>query len=395
MKKNPISPILAAAGAGLFIAIALSGAPPLYAQANAPKFEVDPYWPKPLPERWITGSIGGVCVDAQDHVFVLNQRDLSNLELDAGQQAPPVLEFDSQGNFVNGWENPNALPGRLHGCVVDRENDVWMTGDEGSIVQKWSHDGTKRLLQLGQKGVYDSSDGTLKGTPRNSSHNLFFNSSGMVPDPKTGDVYVADTNGNYRVAVFDRAGKFLRQWTLNANATEGKLLSLNVETREGLEGFRGQLHQDAGFPRAVLQAYCIAIDNDGNVYVCDRFANRLQVYDKQGNYRRSIHIPFEQKSEFPRRLPGESGTAVALSFSPDSAQKFMYVVNEDDERIEILDRVSGKILSSFGRVGHQMGDFTHAHNIAVDSKGNIYIGEAGSGEAPAAGHRVQKFKIVP
>jgi hypothetical protein len=389
--------ILAATFAVLVMAIGIVCPQPLQAQAATPKFQVDPSWPRPLPERWIVGTVGGVCVDSRDHVFVLNWRDLTNLELDAGEQAPPVMEFDSEGNMVNGWKDPDALPGLLHGCYVDKDNNVWMTGQEGSIVQKWSHDGSKLLLQLGKKGVFDTRDGTSKGAPTNSSKTAFYNSSGMVTDPKNGDIYVADSKGNWRVAVFDPKGEFQRQWSLNTSPLEGKLLSFNVETREGLVGFRGQLHQDASLPRAVLEAYCLTMDKDGNVYVCDRFDNRVQIYDKAGNYRKSIEIPFESKSPSPRRLGGEWGTVRAVAFSPDPAQKYMYIVNEDNDRIEILDRATGQILSNFGRVGHQMGDFTHAQSVAVDSRGNLYVGEAGvlGGEATTSGHRVQKFKIAP
>ena len=382
-------------GTGLAIAFGIVGMPLANGQVNPPKFEVDPYWPKPLPHRWVTGTIGGVCVDSQDHVFILNRRNLTNNELDAAEQAPPVIEFDPEGNVVNSWGDPEGLPGLLHGCFVDRENNLWMTGDEGSTAQKWTHDGSKLLLQLGKKGVFDSSDGTTKGKPLNSSHTLFFSSSGMVTDPKSGDIYVADSNGNYRVVVFDRNGQFLRQWELERTAEEAAALSLNIEiTAAGLEGFRGQLRQDAAIARAVLGVRCITMSEDGQVYVCDRAGDRAQVFDEMGSFERSIDVNFEQRSQNPRHLVGGWGTVVALAFSPDPAQKFVYAANEDDEQIEIIDRANGKVLSSFGHVGHQIGEFMHAECIAVDSKGNIYVGEGGFGEAPGSGHRVQKFKII-
>jgi DNA-binding beta-propeller fold protein YncE len=395
MKRKTGSLIFAATRAGLTIALGILCAAPLVkGQVSPPKFEVDPFWPKPLPHRWVTGTIGGVCVDAQDHVFILNRRNLSNNELDAGEQAPPVMEFDPEGNVVNFWGDPDALPGLLHGCFVDRENNLWMAGDEGSIVQKWTHAGDKLLLQLGKKGVFDSSDGTPKGRPLNSSHTLFFSSSGVVTDLKNGDVYVADSNGNHRVAVFDRNGQFVRQWELERTPEEAAALSLNIEISAGLEGFRGQLRQDPTIVRAVLGVQCITMSRDGQVYVCDRAGDRAQVFDKMGNFERAIHIDFEQRSQTPRHLVGGWGTVVAMAFSPDPAQKLMYAVNEDDEQIEIIDRGNGQVLSSFGRVGHQIGEFMHAQCVAVDSKGNIYVGESGYGEPPGSGHRVQKFKIV-
>jgi DNA-binding beta-propeller fold protein YncE len=82
------------------------------------------------------------------------------------------------------------------------------------------------------------------------------------------------------------------------------------------------------------------------------------------------------------------GSASSVEFSIDPGQKFMYVINEIDEQIDVVDRASGHVLNSFGRPGHQVGEFMHAHTMAVDSKGNIYVGES------VDGRRVQKFKMV-
>src|SRR4029077_19528524 len=101
---------------------------PLRAQDGVPKFEADPYWPKPLPDRWVTGEIGGVCVDSQDHVFIVQRvndvggmdghlEGLTDDELTAGQAAPSVIEFDVEGNVVNSWGDPSLLPKDLHGCA--------------------------------------------------------------------------------------------------------------------------------------------------------------------------------------------------------------------------------------------------------------------------------------
>lgn len=363
---------------GLTLALQIVCPQRLQAQGDTPKYEVDPSWPRPLPDRWVTGSIGGICVDNQDHVFLLNRHNLTDNELDAGHQAPPVIEFDSEGNVVNSWGDPEVLGlGSFHSCMVDRENNVWLTYVGDGILQKYSHTG-KLLLQIGKKGVVDSSDGTLKGKALNSSHAAFFRPSGISFDPKNGDVYISDgeyLDGNHRVAVFDSNGQFLRQW----------------------EPHRAE--NETGDAWRVL-VVCVAVDVDGNVYTCDRPAHRLQVFDRMGNFKKNIPIPFEQRSEYTTTGPGHTpgawglvvpgawGTAVSVSFSRDQEQKFMFVSNEDGEQVEILDRASGRILSSFGRVGHQVGEFTHLHHTAIDSKGNIYVGEVGVGE------RVQKFRIV-
>jgi DNA-binding beta-propeller fold protein YncE len=369
--------IAAMAGLGLALAFPLSDSAPLRAQEAAPEYQVDPSWPKPLPDQWITGMIGGVCVDAQDHVFILNRRNLTDNELDAGRQAPAVIEFDPEGNVVNSWGDPDVLPlGSLHGCAVDRDNNIWLTSVGDGIVQKYSEDG-KLLLQIGKRGVVDSSDGTLKGKALNSGHAAFFRPSGIAFDPHNGDVYVSDgeiLGGNHRVAVFDHNGHFLRQW----------------------EPHRAP--EETGDDWRVL-VVCVSVDNDGNVYTCDRAAHRLQVFDTAGDFKKNIPIPFEQRSLYSRAgkhppgawglaIPGAWGTAVAVGFSPDPGQKFMFVTNEDDEQIEILDRATDRILGHYGRGGHQLGEFTHAHHIAVDSKGNTYVGEVSVGE------RVQKFRMA-
>ena len=353
----------------LALALTIVGPQGLQAQGNVPKYEVDPAWPKSLPDKWVTGMIGGICVDGQDHVFVLNRRNLTDNELDAGQQAPPVIEFDPAGNVLNSWGDPNVLGlGSFHSCMVDHENNLWLTYAGDGIVQKYSHDG-KLLLQIGKRGVFDSSDGTIKGTALNSSHTAFFHPSGIAFDPKNGDVYISDgeiPGGNHRVAVFDANGQFLRQWEPHRAVDETG---------------------DAW--RALV--VCVAVDIDGNVYTCDRRAHRLQVFDRMGNFKKNIPIPFQPRSQYttgPGHTPGAWGTAVSVSFSRDREQKFMFVSNEDDEQVEILERATGRILSSFGRVGHQVGEFTHLHHTAIDSKGNFYVGEVGGGE------RVQKFKIV-
>jgi DNA-binding beta-propeller fold protein YncE len=153
-----------------------------------------------------------VCVDARDHVFIANRQDLDEKETETGTSAPPIIEFDPAGNVVNSFGDPKVVPKQVHSCFVDYENNLWIAGSKDGIVQKYTHDGSKLLLQIGTRSVLDSSDGTDNGRALNSSHTGFFYSAGIAVDPNNGDVYVADGYGNSRVAVFDRTGKFLRQW---------------------------------------------------------------------------------------------------------------------------------------------------------------------------------------
>jgi hypothetical protein len=112
------------------------------ADSEVPRFVVDPYWPKPLPDRWVTGAVGGVCVDGHDHVFGVNRSDLTTMEQAVGKEpAPIVIEYDSDGNVVNSWGDPKQMPKSIHGCFIDGQDNIWIGGSADGIVQKWSHDG--------------------------------------------------------------------------------------------------------------------------------------------------------------------------------------------------------------------------------------------------------------
>jgi DNA-binding beta-propeller fold protein YncE len=87
-------------------------------------------------------------------------------------------------------------------------------------------------------------------------------------------------------------------------------------------------------------------------------------------------------------LPDPRGTAWTVAFSPDEEQQHLYVMNGRNEQVHVLNHKSGEILSTLGRPGHQAGNFTHGHTVAVDSEGSLYVAET------ATGRRVQKFRPV-
>jgi hypothetical protein len=183
------------------------------AEGTVPKYEVDPFWPK-IPAKWVVGPLGGACIDAQDHLFILHRQEgLSTLTArdrkDEMMAAPPVMEFDPKGNLVNSWGDANVLGQYLHDCNFDKEGNIWIVGAQSGFAQKWTHDGKKLLLQIGKSGVFDSSDGTRKGQPLNSNTAQFNGPSAIDVDPLNGDVYVADGHGggNNRIAVLDKEGK--------------------------------------------------------------------------------------------------------------------------------------------------------------------------------------------
>jgi DNA-binding beta-propeller fold protein YncE len=303
-----------------------------------------------------------VCVDAQDHVFTVNRGDLTPKEKDDATASPPVTEFDPEGNLVNSWGDRDSLPKIAHGCFVDYQNYIWIGGNQDGIVQKYTHDGRKMLLQIGTKGRFDTSDGTITGAPKNSSHSLLNLPASIAVDPTNGDVYIADGYGNSRVVVFDREGHYVRQW--------------------GRQGTVAEVQ--AGVGGAFLKiVHCVVIGNDGLVYVCDREGRHIQVFDKMGNFKRSYSFPEGET----RPLKG-GGRPCWMGFSPDPTQRFIYVGDCGNDEILVLERATGQILSSFGRPGNQVGEFASPHTIAVNSKGDIIVGEV------LDGRRVDMIRVV-
>jgi sugar lactone lactonase YvrE len=348
----------ASACAGITLAAVIFGAASLPAQVRVPKYEVDASWPKALPERWVLGGLGGVCVDAHDHVLLLNRQDVLAGDLNAGSLAPSIIEFDETGQVTHSWGNSQLLDPRLHSCYFDQDDNVWIASAPSGMVQKYTHDGSRLLLQIGKKGVLDSSDGTAAGKPLNSNAPVFFMPSSIFVDPQNGEVFVSDgesLNGNRRIAVMDRAGAFVRQWQ----------------------------------PEGMQTAHCMSVAKDGLVYVCNREGSRLQVYDKLGHFIKNIDVPWKPYTSPSDGRPKESGgSAVSLALSRDPGESLMFLINQNNAQIEIIDRQAGRVVSHFGGgVGHFPGQFDQPHGIAVDSKGNVYVAEN-------RGKRIQKFKIA-
>ena len=328
---------------------------------DVPRFEIDPKWPKPLPAGWITGQLPCVYVDHNDNVLIVNRGNITDEERETCIQAPAVMIFNQAGDMIGSWGDWDVLPSTPHSCAVDRDNNVWISANGDGMVQKYTYDGTL-LLQIGTKGVFDTADGGKRGPGLNKSIDRLNKPAGIACDPTNDDVYFADGYGNRRIIVYDKNGKFLRQWGRQA-------------TPEEMEAGVGGVFAEV--------VHSVAISNEGLVYVGDRQGDRVQVFDKLGNFKRNIWVRTGTKT-----LPDKRGTAWWTGFSRDREQKFLYVMNGRNEQVHILDRVSGEILSSFGRPGHQLGDFTHGHSLDVDSQGNLYVAETNWGR------RVHRFRLV-
>jgi len=387
-------------------AAAAAGAP------TAPRFEVDPLWPKPLPNHWILGQTIGVSVDGRDHIWIIHRAG----SLEPGEQhattnpptaqccapAPPILEFDAEGNLAGHWGGKGEgydWPESNHGVTVDYKGNVWIggngrgqppgaargTGGRGrgstgspqaggapaptvldesqtggvqgyfndSMVLKFTRDG-KFLMQIGKPGQ-------SKGS--NDMDNLRLPAKLFI-DKTENEVYVADGYGNHRVIVYDAdTGKYKRHWGAYGHKPEDVNLGNYDPAAPPAQQFRNPVH-------------CAELSVDRLLYVCDRVNDRIQVFKPDGTFVKEAFIEKETRG---------SGSTWDITFSKDAQQKYIYLADGENDRVHILDRQSLEMLTTFGEGGRQPGEFYGVHSIATDSKGNIYTTETYRGQ------RVQKF----
>jgi len=359
------------AGCGLLLACSADPIGEANAQSTpqAPRFEVDPLWPKPLPNHWVIGSAIGVSVDSRDHVFIIHRAGSLNpgTEASAGQNtpvgaccsaAPPVLEFDPEGNLVNAWGGPGDgydWPASNHGITVDHMDNVWIggNGEDDAHLLKFTRSG-EFLMQLGKPGRNAGSN--------NQEH--FGRVAEINIDAEANEAYIADGYLNKRVAVIDMStGAFKRYWGAYGNRPDDTDLGPYDPNAPPAQQFRNPVH-------------CAQPTPDGLVYVCDRANNRVQVFEKDGTYVDEV---------FVERLSLGSGAVWDLAFSRDDDQTYIYLADGLNQRIHIILRETLEVLTSFGDGGRQPGQFFGVHNVAVDSAGNLYTTETYEGK------RLQKF----
>jgi DNA-binding beta-propeller fold protein YncE len=386
MSRRTAGSLIAAAA---LAALALTTMTTAQEAKRAPVFEVDPFWPKPLPNHWVTGSTIGLSVDAQDNVWTIHRpntvednfkaADLMNNDARgrddealpgaaAAQQparpigqcckvAPPVLVYNQAGDVVKSWGGPGQgfdWPDSNHGITVDHNGDVWLAGNgqRDTQILKFSGAG-KFLFQVGKHGVHNGSNDTEN----------FWMPTKFWEDASQGEMYLADGYGNRRVIVLDTAtGKYKRHW-----GAYGKRPSDDRMPPYNPDGPPSQQFNTV---------HCAIVSNDGLVYVCDRVNDRIQVFRRDGSFVKEAKVD---------PLTFRSGSVWDMTFSRDAQQRYIYAANGVDEKINILLRDTLEVLTSFGDGGRGPGQFFGIHNLATDSKGNLYTTETYTGA------RVQRF----
>jgi hypothetical protein len=362
------------------------------ATVMAPRFEVDPLWPQPLPNHWVLGPTVGVAVDSKDHVWIVHRAGmndpsemfLSTNKAECCTPAPLVLEFLPDGSLGRHWGGPHEgydYPAENHGIFIDYKDNVWIggagrgvdpdakpgsppvrlkAGDNDLVgyfhdanLVKFTEDG-KFLMQIGKAGV-------VKGS--NDTETLRLPAKSFV-DPKTDEVYVADGYANHRVVVFDaNTGKYKRHWGAYGHKPEDKSLGPYDPSAPVAQQFRTPVH-------------CAMLSSDNLLYVCDRVNDRIQVFRPDGTF---------VKEAFIAKNTLGQGSVWDIAFSKDPQQKYLYVPDGASNKVRIILRDTLEVVTSFGDGGRQPGEFFGVHSIAVDSKGNIYTTET------FEGHRLQKF----
>ena len=343
---------------------------------------MDPFWPKPLPNHWLVGAVVGVSVDANDHVWIVHRPSTlqPNETRSIWRAAPPVIEFDADGHLVSAWGGPGPgyeWPQLEHGIHVDGRGRVWLGagGDKDAQILTFTRQGAF-LKQIGRQG---------RGGGSNDPANLGAPAD-MTVDLAANEVYVADGYVNHRVIVFDaETGAYKRHWGAYGRRPDDGFFQ---QAGERLPGpFSGAVQHENkpsqydpnGPPAPQFRiVHAVRISRDGLVYVCDRTNDRIQVFRKDGTFVREAFVARETFG---------SGSVWDIGFSIDPQQTFLFVPDGTNQQVYILRRESLEVVGTFGGAGHWAGQFYGAHNLAVDSRGNLYVAETYEGK------RVQKFVL--
>jgi len=354
-----------------------------------PVFEVDPAWPQ-LPSNWVLGVVSKVAVDRHDNVWIIHRPRTVPA---SKTSAPPVVELDANGKFVQGWGGEGAgydWPDAEHNVFVDYKDNVWISGSSPSGQSK-TRRSDDMIVKFTNNGQFVKQLGG-RTTSHGSKDPMSVNKPGdLFVSPRTNELYVADGYGNRRVIVFDADTlAFKRIWGAFGKPPEDDLNSGGPGSSGGPAVASGAGEGEGSGPQVpeVLDTegpgpekfaspvHGVMVSKDNIVYVADRSNRRLQLFTPAGKYLKQV---------FVNRAGPASGSVSGLAFSPDKNQQFLYLSDLGNSHIVVLNRKTLQILYQFGKRGPQPGNFQGLHHIAVDSKGNLYTAEV------APGARAQRF----
>ena len=407
--KSLWSPAFAVlAGLGLLVLCVSQGA-----QAQtAPKFKYDSDWPKPLPNKWKMGGVTGLAVDKDDNVWVYDRpNDLTDIELEA-ELTPPIadccvrppsmIHIDKNGNVIGSFDAPQG-----HGMAVDSKGFAYLGLD---TVRKYDTKTGQLVAEVPRTPERPPGGGggdAAPSGPRTPGRGSRGPVAGFLPppggrsqpDPAARAAAIAAFRAKYPPTTPMIVGG-LEEIRLDEPARElyaadnylgGRVMVFDLDTFQFKRGWGAYGHKlseittnDADraytpggpMPKEFRGHLTLNVSNDGLLYAADRNANRIQVFTKQGEYKKEFILA---------PMTGVGGSTGGVMFSPDKQQRFLYISDLTNNHIWFLNREDGKIVGQMGSMGENGGQFFGLHMIATDSKGNIYTGEVFAGE------RVQRF----
>ena len=363
---------------------------------GAPLFRVDPFWPRPLPNRWSMQQVTGLYVEEKnDHVWFLNRAAAADGDEIGGDgnparilccvRGPELIELDPEGNVVQAWGGPGyqpTWPTALQTVIVDHEGNVWVAGTAAQdSILKFSHDG-KLLWDFGHRPPKDAPP--LK--ENNQQTDMLVSKGRFQLDEVAHEIYIINWK---RVLVYDMdTGAFKRGWG-------GHGMPLSEISNEPIPGYEWTGAPPPEEKNFVPDLHFVEISKDRLVYVGERGQDRIEVFTTEGKFLKEFYVSPNTPSRGkdcgglpPNTKMPPCGTTYKMIFSKDPQQKYMYVADGTNNVVWILDRQTGKTLGHFGGNGKYAGQLHWINAVGMDSKGNIYTGEVEEAK------RIQKFLPV-